>query len=119
MVYCSGTLSLAALEMLVHLESTEILNTYLNIYVEFDEKLVLELPAKEVPIDWKEDPIPVSTMAIGDVWANDGKSAVLKVPSVVVPGESNYLLNPLHGDFEKIKIGKPEAFEFDERLIKD
>ncbi|MBI2497892.1 MAG: RES domain-containing protein, partial [Opitutae bacterium] len=40
----------------------------------------------------------------------------LRVPSVVVPGEFNYLLNPAHPDFKRVKIGKPEPFSFDPRL---
>lgn len=116
-VYCSGNLSLAALEMLVHLESVQILNTYLSICVEFDESLILELSTKNLPTDWREDPIPISTMNVGDAWVDEAKSAVLKVPSVVVPGESNYLLNPLHSDFDKLKVSKAEVFEFDKRLV--
>jgi len=110
MVYCAGTLSLAALEMLVHLELAEILNTYLRIPVEFDSKLVLELAAEGLPADWKEDPIPFSTTAIGDTWIASGQSVVLKVPSVIVPEESNYLLNPLHSDFKKVVVGEAGHF---------
>jgi RES domain-containing protein len=47
----------------------------------------------------------------------EARSAVLALPSVIIPGESNYLLNPAHPDFRKISIGKPEPFAFDPRLL--
>ena len=57
------------------------------------------------------------TRAIGTRWLLDGSSAVLRVPSIVVPRESNYMLNPAHPRFPEIEIGKPMAFEFDVRLL--
>ena len=51
-------------------------------------------------------------------WFNSGDSVILAVPSVIVPVETNYLINPLHSDFEKIKIRGPEQFEYDQRLVK-
>jgi RES domain-containing protein len=56
-------------------------------------------------------------MKIGDAWARAARTAALAVPSVVVPQETNYLLNPLHGAFSRIRVGKPLAFSFDPRLI--
>jgi RES domain-containing protein len=54
---------------------------------------------------------------MGDFWVKLGRSAVLELPSVMIPGESNYLLNPAHPDFKKITLGKPELFSFDPRLL--
>jgi RES domain-containing protein len=45
------------------------------------------------------------------------RSAVLELPSVIIPSESNFLLNTSHPDFKLITIGKPEAFSFDSRLV--
>jgi RES domain-containing protein len=56
-------------------------------------------------------------MRLGDQWVRDGRSAVLELPSAIIPSESNYLLNPAHRDFQKIIIRKPVAFSFDPRLL--
>ena len=114
LVYTSGTQALAALESLVHLNPPVIFK-YAAIPVEFDAALVEKAPA--LPADWADQPAPPSTQAIGDLWAKEARSAVLQLPSVIIPGESNYLLNPAHPDFKKISIGKPAAFAFDPRLL--
>ena len=57
------------------------------------------------------------TQQIGDQFVKKGNFLVLKVPSVIVPQESNYLFNPLHADFDKIKIVKTELFSLDSRLF--
>jgi putative toxin-antitoxin system antitoxin component (TIGR02293 family) len=72
----------------------------------------------ELPEDGRQTPEPNSTRDIGTKWAAERRSPVLAVPSVVVPNEHNYLLNPAHPDFSKIKIGKPKAIDWDPRLIK-
>ena len=63
------------------------------------------------------EPPPPSTKAMGDAWARAARSAVLALPSVIIPGELNYLLNPAHPDFKTISLGKPEPFAFDSRLF--
>jgi RES domain-containing protein len=72
----------------------------------------------DLPSDWREIGARGKLQAIGAEWARKRSTAVLTVPSTIVPPESNYLLNPLHADFKRIKIGKPSAFETDLRLIK-
>jgi RES domain-containing protein len=56
------------------------------------------------------------TQSIGDEWIKEGKTPVLKVPSAIVPGDSNFLLNPAHKDFKKIKLLKTLPFQFDSRI---
>ncbi|MBI4470576.1 MAG: RES family NAD+ phosphorylase [Acidobacteria bacterium] len=116
-VYTSGTLSLALVEILVHLPSG-VLPAYSAVPVEFEKSLVRAVDLKDLPSDWRESPAPSGTRAMGDRWIADGKSAVLRVPSVVVPNESNYILNPNHPDFPQIRIGAPISFPFDSRLLK-
>ena len=118
MVYTAGTLSLVALEMLVHLESVEILNRYINLPVRFDERLCRVLSPKDLPKGWAEDPAPFSARDIGSDWVKSKQSAALAVPSAVVQTEMNYLINPNHPDFRKIKIGPAGKFQFDPRLLK-
>jgi RES domain-containing protein len=68
------------------------------------------------PETWRAMPHSLETQTFGAAWARERRSVTLRVPSAVVPGEFNYLINPLHPDFERVKIGKPERFSFDPRL---
>ena len=116
MVYTSGSQALAALESLVHL-NPPVAFRYAAIPVDFDESLLETLAKSALPKDWTEEPPPPSTQAIGDRWVKEARSAVLQVPSLLIPAEPNFLLNPAHPDFRKLKIGKPTAFSFDPRLL--
>jgi len=115
-VYCSANLSLAALEILVHLNPPVAFKS-VAIELEFEDKLIETIAAKSFPSDFTQEPPARSTMRIGDLWVKEGRSAVLELPSAIVPSESNYLLNPSHRDFQKIKIRKPVAFSFDPCLL--
>jgi RES domain-containing protein len=116
MIYVAQSQSLAVLEVLVHLDSAAILEKYVLLRVDFDEARVTDLKKSTLPPTWRADPPPVETQAIGDQWVAEEKSLVLRVPSTLVPGESNFLLNPLHPDFKTLKIFKPQSFSFDPRL---
>jgi RES domain-containing protein len=115
-VYVSSTKSLAALEILVHLNPPRFFE-YTAIPVQFDNTLVELFPLIELPADWQSEPPPPSTQRIGDVWVQEARSAVLGLPSVIIPGELNFVLNPAHPDFKSVSIGKPEPFGFDLRLL--
>jgi RES domain-containing protein len=115
-VYASATRALAALETLVHLNPPVTFN-YQIVRLEFDEAWVERLPLAAWPSDWKMEPPPLSTRQLGDAWARSSRSAILAVPSVIIPGETNYLLKPAHPDFKKIASGEPEPFTFDPRLL--
>jgi RES domain-containing protein len=117
MVYAAQSQSLAILEMLVHLDSPALLKKYVLFAVEIDEALVAPVERSLLPKNWKEDPVPERVQAVGDAWAAGRSSAVLSVPSALVPGERNYLLNPYHQGFSKLKIRKPVAFQFDPRFV--
>lgn len=116
-VYVSASLSLALVEVLVHLPA-EVLGAYSAVPVEIDDALVTALPPARLPAEWKDSPPGPSTQAIGDAWVAGGESVALRVPSVVVPGEFNFLLNPAHRDFGRLRIGAPTAFPFDPRLAR-
>lgn len=115
-VYGSGTKALATLESLVHL-NPPVSFRYVAIAVEFDEKLVENMVASSLPSDWTDEPPPPSTKVIGDRWVKAERSALLELPSVIIQTEPNYLLNPAHPDFAKVKISKPAPFAFDPRLL--
>jgi RES domain-containing protein len=117
MVYASSSCALAALENLVHLNPPMIFS-YLAIAVSIPEELVEQLPLSRLPPRWQEKPAPPTTRHLGDDWVRQARSAVLSVPSAIIPGESNFLLNPAHPDFRKIQISQPEPFSFDPRLLR-
>lgn len=115
-VYTSATLSLAALESLVHL-NPPVAFRYMAIPVEFEEALVEAIHVASLPAEWTDEPPPPCTMGIGDLWVRESRSAVLELPSAIIQAEPNYLLNPAHPDFKKIALGKPVPFSFDPRLL--
>lgn len=116
-VYTASTLSLATLEILVHLEAPHLLGHYAQIPVNLNPSLCQSLKIEQLPFDWASHPAPVSTKDIGSRWANKAESAVLAVPSVIIPNELIFLINPEHPDFKQIKIGKSSRFDFDPRLL--
>jgi RES domain-containing protein len=75
------------------------------------------LPSKSLPKHWQQEPPPRSLQAIGDQWLASADSVILAVPSIIIPSEHNFLLNPRHPDFKKVKPGKASAFTFDFRLL--
>jgi len=116
MVYTSSSRSLAALEVLVHLEGPA--RGYSVIRCEIHDDVAVETIAEaDLPGDWRNSAAPATLAAIGDAWVARGTSVVLKVPSAVVADESNYLLNPRHQDFGRISIHVAEPFPYDERLV--
>jgi RES domain-containing protein len=114
-VYTSASASLAALEILVHLNPAQHFR-YLILSIEFVATVVEKTPLASLPTGWRDEPPPPSTKRLGDSWVKQARSAVLELPSVIIPGESNLLLNVSHPDFKFIKISKPEEFFFDSRL---
>jgi len=117
-VYIAGSQALAVLESLVHLELRDLEQEFALIEVSFEGTLVETLDADEVPRDWQSDIPPESLAQLGDEWIASQRSAVLRVPSVIIDDEWNYLLNPSHPRFARINIGQPRPFRFDPRLSK-
>lgn len=118
-VYASDSLSLAILEVLVHLPSYRAFGKRVAFRLTLPENLIELLDAGELPSDWRISPPPRSTQRLGDEWVREGRSAVLQVPSVVAPHSYNLLLNPEHPDFSEIEIGEPQAVKLDPRLVKE
>lgn len=117
MVYASEHQSLAALEIRVHIDRTAMRRRYKCFTFQFAESLMDAFPAGGLPKDWREEPPPPALQLIGDAWVNSGSSVILAVPSVLIPREVNYLINPRHPDFARLKIEKPADFAFDSRLF--
>ena len=116
LVYSSATRALATLELLVHVKSSDsIIDPIVMFEIDFPEDLI-EIPDR-IPARWNADPPPGTAKRFGDDWVAENRSAILKVPSAIVPSEFNYLLNPNHPDFHRITIGKPVRFRIDSRLL--
>jgi len=118
-VYLADSLALAALEQFVHIRTACSRIAFVSFRVEIpDGVAVTALDTRKLPSNWRAEPPPGATMAIGDRWAKEAAAAVLKAPSVIVPEEFNYVLNPLHPQFEKIRVRPPKPFSFDPRMWK-
>jgi RES domain-containing protein len=118
MVYLAESRALAALEILAHVEDPLVLRdaAWIAMSLSFEESL-LEKPGR-FPEDWRATPAPRSTQLLGSRWVREARSPLMRVPSALVLGEFNYLLNPLHAAVKQIKVGSPEPFLFDARLAK-
>lgn len=119
MVYCAATLSLAALELFIHLDASEAPDDLVTLAAEIPSGISREdLDSSVLPVNWRTYPGPESLKDLGAAWVRARRTAVLSVPSVVIPGERNFLLNPSHPEFSKIIVGAPEPFSFDSRMWK-
>lgn len=116
-VYASESRALSLLEVLAGLHSPGAVQGYSLIPATFDDGLVTELLPRDLPEGWRGHPPPSATQRIGDDWAARQRSAVLRVPSALVPEEFNYLLNPAHPDFGRIEIGEAAPLAIDPRLL--
>jgi RES domain-containing protein len=118
MVYCSEHLSLAALEILVHIRPVTIPDKFRAFRVAWNERMMISLKPSQLPKGWNAQPPGPVSKSIGDNWVHDGRSAVLALPSVLIPPERTFLLDPQHRDFAKIKITDAGIFAVDPRLQK-
>jgi len=114
MLYCSATTSLCALEVLAHTGGLP--KGMVEIKADLPEDLVEFLKDSDLPNDWNSLVDAKSTKDIGTDWAKSHRTVVLSVPSVVVPQERNFLLNPRHPEFSRILFRTPKPFVFDPRL---
>lgn len=116
-VYTAGSQSLAMLEMLV--QDQPLRARYVMIPASLPESLAIErIVPGQLPEGWREGPARQELQALGSNWIRRQTSAVLAVPSAVIPDETNYLLNPTHPDFAAIEIGEPQDFVTDLRLLR-
>jgi len=115
-IYASGTKSLAALEVIVH--NGAIPTDYQVVVIELPDALAIkEISSDDLPPDWPGEDAYSITADRGNEWAASLKTAVLRVPSAVIPAEHNYVLNPAHPDFTRIQFAVPEGEQIDQRLL--
>lgn len=117
MIYTAQSRALACLENVVHRNSTGLQNNFRVMQIFVPDDIVLqEVKETDLITGWKEfDKMPY-TQSLGDQWIREAKTAILKIPSAIVSGDSNYILNPEHRDYKKIKLLRTEPFEFDDRI---
>lgn len=117
-VYLGGSLALASMELLVHLRMPEVLLTYRKLRVRIPAGLIQDVDSRDLPSDWAAPGLRPPTREIGDRWLGSLQSAVLRVPSTVVVGEVNYILNPAHVCACQVETGRIEDFRYDSRILK-
>ena len=119
MTYLSGSLSLAVLEVLVHGGNLKWLADKVAIMLTFDDADVRTVSPAELPANWQQPTAVEGLRAIGDEWVRSADTPVLKVPSAVLPVEFNYLLNPAHPHFARIRgtATPKQKFPLDPRLL--
>ncbi len=118
-LYTSEHVSLAALEVLVHVPVISLPKDLKLLKLKISDKASREeVDPAILPANWKEYPAPTELKDLGTEWIEHRNSLLLKVPSAVISSEWNYLINPLHEEFEQITIDGVEDFMFDSRISK-
>lgn len=118
-VYTSSTLALAVLEVFVHVSPSDAPVDLVAVAADIpDDVPIAHLRPRDLPADWRRHPAPEPLAALGTEWVRRARTAVMAVPSAVIPPELNYLLNPAHPELRGIRTGRPVPFHFDERMWK-
>lgn len=115
-IYTSESRSLALLEYSVNVNIEEIPRALSFTTFEIPDDEILELKQEQLPGNWKDIPAPSSTKDFGTALLRSAKKPVFKIPSLVVPQEFNYVLNPLHIYSSNFKILEIKDFVFDVRI---
>lgn len=117
MIYAAGSRALACLENIVHRSGEMSGKIYKVMLIEIPASLqIQEIKKASLHKDWKNLTNYSYCQQMGNQWLKEGNSAILKVPSVIIDEEFNYLINPQHNQFKKIKLANVEEFSFDIRF---
>ncbi len=118
-IYTAENLALAMAEVAVHFTFATIPADYYiaTIFIP-DEISINTIRIEDLPARWNQFPYLKETQRFGDRFVNENKYCLLKIPSAVVPGDYNILINPFHEDFKNIRVTKTVKFPFDERLFR-
>jgi RES domain-containing protein len=119
LVYTASNRSLAMAEVAVHLALASVPEDFLMLTINVPASVSVQMVSEDdLPFDWQVFPYAPASQTIGDRFIAEGKYCVLRVPSAVTRGDYNFLINPHHRQFEKIKITGFDEFPFDRRLIR-
>lgn len=116
-IYTSSTIALCMLEVAVHVPPGMMPEGFERVTIEIPDDKVFELTEADLPPGWSVFPHLPVTQLIGDEFVYEGKFLVMKVPSAVVPGEFNYIINPNHPDAGSMRITDTRPYNFDKRLF--
>ena len=116
-MYASASLALAAIETFIHLGDDVLNIKFVHFRTVIPDSVAIQ-HCRRPPPGWRAEPPDEASMRYGSTWVRRRRSAVLQVPSAIVPSEKNYLLNPHHPDFRRIRLGRPLPFVFDPRMWK-
>ena len=118
-IYSAGSTALAILENLAHRSGEGLNKNFKLITIEIPSSVkVKKISLKKLPTHWYKVENYELCQKLGDEWIDNSNFAVLEVPSSIVTNETNYIINPAHKDFKKIKIRSISIFEFDPRIKK-
>jgi RES domain-containing protein len=120
-IYAGSSRSLSTLEQIVHFGSVVPRNDYrvMIISVADDDHLFEQISIKRLPVNWRTLEAYPSLQKIGSAWYRNQESLVLKVPSVIIPQEYNYVINTKHPEFRrKVKLVRTEDYFWDPRLLR-
>lgn len=118
--YTSSSRALASLENIVHRSGEGLNASFRTTVIRIPDRIAVEeIKYTALPTNWYEYENYGLCQEMGDQWIESGRSAVLKVPSSIIKMEHNYLLNPNHVEFKKIKVSTIEEFKFDPRIKKN
>ncbi|MDG1260234.1 MAG: RES family NAD+ phosphorylase [Flavobacteriales bacterium] len=119
MIYTAESRALAMAEVAVHLSLGTLPNDYVMVELSISGNTKMgEISSAKLPERWKTNPPIHATQILGDAFISANEFGILKVPSAVVAGDSNYLINPHHPAGKKLKLVEISTFEFDKRLFK-
>jgi RES domain-containing protein len=117
MLYTSQSRALCTAEIAVHTPMGILPDDYVLVTLEIPGHSIYSISTSDLPKDWKAIPPAPSTRWLGDQFIKNKKFLSMKVPSIVVQGEYNFLINPWHGRMKEVEIIATEPFEFDTRLF--
>ena len=115
MLYAGEYISLCILESLVHLRKIDIPAKQYLLKIQIPDIEFQDIRISKLKVDWQYH--LNYTQWIGDQFITSNKALILKLPSAIVPQEHNFLVNPLHTAFKKVKIINTELLELDKRLL--
>lgn len=119
MLYTSESRALAFVEIAMHIPMGIVPKDYFLISIDIpDTASILRFTNADMPSDWRSNPHSNTTQQIGDQFVADNKFLILQVPSAVVPGDYNFLVNPNHSKSSNVQVISFEPFEFDSRFVK-
>lgn len=119
MLYTAQNRALALAEVAVHFSVGTLPSGYVMLEIEIPDELDISLIKEEdLPANWNRFPHIPDTRSFGDNFILNRKTLACRVPSAVVPGEFNVLINPNHPDMEKVEVTAVSDFPIDRRLFK-